>query len=354
MKKVYINGIGSISAQKTFDTISFLNAIQHYDATVIFAIDPDYKNYIPPAAARRMAKAIKMSVVASNLALAEANIENLDAIITGTGMGCLNDSEKFVSGIIDNNEQFLTPTPFIQSTHNTVGGQIALGLGCKSYNFTYVHSAISFESAVLDALLQIQIDEATNILVGGVDEISMHTVNIHRLIGHVKTENVKDFEKFSKKSKGAIFSESATFFVLSSELNSNSYAEIVAVEMFNTLPIVKVSTACLNFLKENNLTVEDIDILISGENGDSNFDHYYDVLTNGLFAEKTQLHYKHLVGENNTISAFAYWLTSKILKNATIPKVLFKNEITPKNYKTVLLYNQYRGESHSFAILKSC
>ena len=68
MKKVYINSIASISPQKTYDNSRFLDEIINYNDTVIFAQDPDYKQYIPPAAARRMAKGIKMGVVASKIA----------------------------------------------------------------------------------------------------------------------------------------------------------------------------------------------------------------------------------------------------------------------------------------------
>ena len=57
-------------------------------------------------------------------------------------------------------KNILTPTSFIQSTHNTVGGQIALELQCKGYNFTYVHGSNSFESALLDAKLQLELNEA--------------------------------------------------------------------------------------------------------------------------------------------------------------------------------------------------
>ena len=60
MKKVYINSIASISPQKTFDNALFLDEITDYNSNVIFAVDPDYKRYIPPVAARRMAKGIKM------------------------------------------------------------------------------------------------------------------------------------------------------------------------------------------------------------------------------------------------------------------------------------------------------
>jgi NAD(P)H-hydrate repair Nnr-like enzyme with NAD(P)H-hydrate dehydratase domain len=59
---------------------------------------------------RRMSKTVKMSSVASQYALKEAGIENPDAIIVGTGMGCSQDSEKFLKNVIDNHEEFLTPT----------------------------------------------------------------------------------------------------------------------------------------------------------------------------------------------------------------------------------------------------
>ncbi len=178
-----------------FDTkeekAEFLDELIDHEAQVINVVSPNYKDYIPPAAARRMAIGIKMGVVASKIALQESGLDNVDAIITGTGMGCLRDSEKFVSAIIDNDEQYLTPTSFIQSTHNTVGGQIALELQCKGYNFTYVHSSISFESTILDAKLMLENNEANNILVGGVDEIGDYTASLHKIIKHIKTEEIR-------------------------------------------------------------------------------------------------------------------------------------------------------------------
>jgi len=354
MKNVYVNSVGVISAQKTFDNSSFLEDVEIYTDNVINVIEPNYKDYIPPAAARRMAKGIKIGVVASKIALKEADLENVDAIITGTGMGCVRDSEKFVRGIIDNNEQFLTPTSFIQSTHNTVGGQIALELGCKGYNFTYVHASISFESTLLDAKLQLELDEANNILVGGVDELGDHTVAIHKIINHVKPEAVNTLELLHSNSPGAVFSEGAGFFVLSNEKKPSSYAQLKAVRTLNTLDIDDVHRETIAFLDENNLNVEDIDLIILGNNGDKDFDSFYEILMNDLFKNTQQAYYKHLCGEFNTASSFGFWLASKIIKTQTIPDVVKLNTIGTQNIKHVLLYNQYRGENHSFTLLKSC
>lgn len=355
MSKVYINSVASISAQKTFDNSVFLDEIIEHEETVISAIDPIYKDYIPPAAARRMAKGIKMGVVASKIALQEAGLKNVDAIITGTGLGCSIDSEKFVSALIDNDEQYLTPTSFIQSTHNTVGGQIALGLGCKGYNFTYVHGSISFESALLDAHLQLENNEASTILVGGVDEVGDHTTKLHRLINHIKkVEKLKFSELLSSKTRGAVFSEGANFFVLSNSKQPNTYAEVVAINIYNTLPKENLSEVAMTFLNENDIVVEDIDAVVLGYNGDVDFDDYYTQLSDGLFKNKQQVYYKHLCGEFFTASSFGTWLSAKMIKTQQIPEVAKLNSETPPKLDTVLLYNQYRGENHSFTLLRKC
>src|SRR5690554_2380613 len=354
MKKVYINSVVSISPQKTFDNSLFLDEITDYNDNVIFVQDPNYKQYIPPAAARRMAKGIKMGVVASKIAMDEAGIETVDAIITGTGMGCMIDSEKFVSAIIDNNEQYLTPTSFIQSTHNTVAGQIALGMECKAYNFTYVHAAISFESALIDAKMQLENDEANNILVGGVEELGAHTTNVHRVINHIKPTSVTISKVLNSNTEGAVFSEGAYFFVVSNDRKESSYAELLAVETYNTLQKDKVSETIKNFLEENNLKPEDLDLVVLGNNGDVDFDGYYNQLSENIFKNTKQVYYKHLVGENNTVSAFGVWLASKIIKTQQIPAIVNLNDIESTETNIVLCYNQYRGENHSLVLLKKC
>ncbi len=354
MKKVYIKSVGSVSAQKTFDNAKFLDEIIDHENNILPIMDPNYKEYIPPVAARRMAKGIKMGVVASKIAMEEAKVDNVDAIITGTGLGCIKDSEKFVGAIIKDNEQYLTPTSFIQSTHNTVAGQIALGIGCKGYNFTYVHASISFESALLDAQLQLETNEAQNILVGGVDELTQHHIDIYTLIGHVKTEPTVASRLLNSNSKGAILGEGANFFVVSNQKEASNYAELIAVQTYNTLAIENLESAATNFLKEHDLNPKDIDVLILGSNGDVGFDTYYDTLGKALFNNTQQLYYKHLIGEFHTATSFAVWLGAKVLKSQTVPEAVKLNAIEASEVNTILIYNQYRGENHSFVLLRKC
>ncbi|RZJ56914.1 MAG: 3-oxoacyl-ACP synthase, partial [Flavobacterium sp.] len=62
MKKCYINGMACISAQKTFDTVFMEDAVIDESRNVLPANEPDYKEFIPPAAGRRMAKGVKNGI----------------------------------------------------------------------------------------------------------------------------------------------------------------------------------------------------------------------------------------------------------------------------------------------------
>lgn len=353
MNKTYINGTGCISAQKTFDTV-FLEAVElNLNDNVLPIQVPVYKDYISPVAIRRMAKGVKNGTVASAMAMKEANVENFDAIITGTGMGCIEDSDKFLKALIDNNEEFLTPTSFIQSTHNTVGSQIALGMQCKAYNFTYVNAAVSFESALLDAKMQIEDNEASAILIGGVDEMGDYTASLFKLAGFIKKEEDKPYAVLDSKTTGVVYSEGATFFVLEDKITASTYAEVLDVAIQNRIEIDEIETKAIEFLKSNHLEIKDIDAIILGFNGDVETDVFYKKLTENSFVNTPQLYYKHLSGEYNTASAFGLWIGAKIIKLQEIPEILKVNRHQKSAYNKILLYNQYKGIDHSFTLISN-
>ncbi|RYJ43747.1 beta-ketoacyl synthase N-terminal-like domain-containing protein [Flavobacterium beibuense] len=354
MKKCYINGVGCVSAQKTFGEGFLDEVIVNKDNNVLEISQPDYKEFIAPAAGRRMAKGVKNGIVASAMALKEAGLDQPDAIITGTGMGCVVDSEKFLKAILDNNEEFLTPTSFIQSTHNTVGGQIALGLQCKAYNFTYVNGAVSFESALIDAQLQIDEGEANAVLTGGVEEAGEATMHFLEIKGNIKSKGQTDYDVLTSTSKGSVFSEGAVFFVLSGDKQQTTYAELKDVAIYNVLDKDEVEGKLKDFLKHNNLDISDIDAVVLGYNGDVDFDGYYNELAKNTLSNIPQLYYKHLSGEFNTASAFGLWLASQVVKKQYIPSAVLINSIEKKEYKNIVLYNQYKGKDHSFTLVSKC
>lgn len=352
MKNCYINGIGCVSAQNSSEDFDIEN-YKVLEERIVHAHKPNYRDYIKPAMIRRMSTGVKMGVVAASLALKEASLETPDAIISGTGLGCSIDSDKFLKKIVDNNEEFLTPTAFIQSTHNTVGAQVALGLGCNAYNVTYVHNALSFESAMIDA--QLMIDEGeSNILFGGVDELGGYTTSLFDLIDYIKKEEVIESGILDSNTKGTIFSEGSQFFVLGDERSDTSYAKLVDVAIHNELPQNNIEEKLLQFLSTNNLDIEDIDVVVLGVNGDVDFDGIYTDLQGSVFKNTQQVAYKHLSGEYNTASAFGFWTACKILKAQSVPTNLKLNNTENLPIKNVLLYNQYRSGNHSFTLLSSC
>lgn len=354
MKKCYINGTGCVSAQKTLDTAFLEEVVINEQDNILGLVLPDYKNYINPASGRRMAKGVKNGIVASAKAMQEAGTKNFDAIITGTGMGCSIDSEKFLMALIDNKEAFLTPTSFIQSTHNTVGAQIALGLQCKAYNFTYVNGGVSFESALIDAQMQIQEEGAQSVLVGGIEEAAENTMQFMQFSGAIKDKNSGPFSVLNADSNGAVFSEGSTFFVLENTKKETTYAELKDVFIYNTLAQDEVEAKLKYFLTRNKYSISDIDAVVLGYNGDAQFDGYYTALAETVFKNTPQVYYKHLSGEYNVASAFGLWVAAHIVKLQQINPVLKINTLGRKEYKNILLYNQYRGKDHSFTLISRC
>ncbi len=351
IKQCYINGMGSVSTQDTVTTLEF-DRFKKITSSTTHAVKPNYKEFIPPAMIRRMANGVKMGVVASRLALQDAQIDKPNAIITGTGLGCVNDSEKFLKNMIDNDEEFLTPTSFIQSTHNTVGAQIALGMECKAYNVTYVHNANSFEAALIDAQLQV-LEGIDNILVGGIDEIGSYTSKLYELAGHVKVEGVPN-NLLSSSTPGACLGEGAHFFTLSDKKAKDCYATLCDVDVFESLEDSAVENKIVNFLERHNLSIQDIDLVMLGNNGDYRYDQYYHQLQQNIFNKTPQASYKNYSAEYHTASAFGLWLACHIFRNKAVNDVFLLNEIKPNKFSNILLYNQYRGKYHSLVLLKSC
>ena len=138
------------------------------------------------------------------------------------------------------------------------------------------------------------------------------------------------------------------------EKSDSSYAKLVDVVVHNQLPQNRIEEKLVKFLSTNNLTIDDIDMLVLGTNGDVDFDGIYSDLQKTIFSNAQQIYYKHLSGEYNTASAFGFWTVCKILKDQVIPENLKLNDVKKSAIKNVLLYNQYRSENHGFTLLRSC
>lgn len=351
--KVYIRSAVSISAQNTFGNAPFLKDIIEYTSPRLKAIEPDYKSYIDARLIRRMSRIIRMGVTAAKESLNEARVSMPHAIVTGTAYGCLEDTGIFLSRMIEQEEEALSPTAFIQSTHNTVGAQIALMLQCHQYNNTFVHKGFSFESALQDAIMLLQEQEATNVLIGAADELTDASYAILNRFDIYKSGPVNNLNLYQSPSPGTIAGEGTAFFVLSDQPHSHDLALLTGLQTFySPSGPAEISKRITTFLAGNDLNAEDIDLVITGKNGDAVTDELIDQWYNPLFKPEQQINYKHLSGEYPTASSFALWLAARIIKTQTIPLAI--NAATPTHsIKTVLIVNQYQNKYYSMMLLSA-
>lgn len=166
--------IHSVSALSTLPIIRTNEPLPELGPQAGLAVvEPKYADYIPPMQLRRMSKGLKMGLWAALDCVKqhEASAEDLQGIVIGTAYGLLKDSEAFLANMTAQNETALNPTAFIQSTHNTVSGAIAVLLKAHVHNMTFVQKGHSFDNALVDADLCLGgAGQSKYVLLGAVDE----------------------------------------------------------------------------------------------------------------------------------------------------------------------------------------
>ena len=351
---MYISATGNISPQKTFGHQPLADAVE-YTGNRLACIEPDYKDFIDPKQIRRMSRIIRMGVAAAMECLQEAGIKVPDAIVTGTAYGCLQDTNSFLSKMVEFKEELLTPTSFIQSTHNTIGAQIGLMLQCNNYNNAFVHRGFSFESALLDGMMLLKEKDAANVLVGAIDEITNSSHTILNRLGLYKQGQVSNLEIYKTKTKGTIAGEGATFFLIANESSATDYAKLDGLHTFyKPEGVAAIEKQISSFLESHSISIADIDLIITGKNGDASSDEVYDQLAKTVFSNKDAVDYKHLCGEYPTAAAFAMWLAANTIRSGKLPAALNFTGTGDKKINKVLIYNHYQGIHHSLSLLSAC
>lgn len=181
--RIYIRSAAQISVQKPLCEAWMADPVQ-LSGEYLRSQDPDFKPFLSPMQARRMGLILKRAIAVSLTALRNAGIECPDAIFTGTGLGCMENTENFLSAMCRDGEEMLPPTYFMMSTHNTISSAVAILLRCHGQNCTYSQKDISFESALLDAFLQLQVGGISNALVGVHDETTPDTYDLLKGAGY--------------------------------------------------------------------------------------------------------------------------------------------------------------------------
>ncbi|MDR6808771.1 hypothetical protein J2Y45_005983 [Dyadobacter sp. BE34] len=301
---LYLSAASTISHQPTFRNPGFSAALAPVEASSAL-ISPDYKAYIDAGLLRRMSKILRMSVACARDCIEQAGTGQPDAIVVGTGLGCLQDTEKFLNTSLTV-EGLLPPTSFIQSTHNTMAGQISLSLGNHGYNMTHTQNTLSFEHALLDAAMLLR-EGDRNVLVGAADE---HIDILEDIVAQLAFE------------ASAPLTSAASFFVLSVENQGDAKAVLADVY---TVGGTKYGQEDIDaFLDRNGLQAGDIDLAL-----------YAGTPVQGA---ALNVDYLSLAGVYPTGSAFALHYAMDLLgTNSEVRNVLICNGLRKSNLGLTLL-----------------
>ncbi|MCF0062254.1 beta-ketoacyl synthase chain length factor [Dyadobacter chenwenxiniae] len=313
----YISATSTISHQPTFQNVGFSAAIQPVQASSAL-LSPDYKEFIDAGLLRRMSKILRMSVACAQDCIRQAEIEQPGAIIVGTGLGCLLDTEKFLNNVITI-KGMLPPTSFIQSTHNTMAGQISLSIGNHGYNMTHTQNTVSFENAMLDAMLLLD-EKEENILVGAADEaIDFLNEISDKLHLHLHLP----------------LTSGASFFILSNQKNDRSLAHVKDTRTFGLVD--DAGGLIRAFLTENQVNVRDLDlVLFPGISKDSS--GVTNLFANLGLDKGKCADYLCFSGIYPTTSAFALHLAvDKMKADKSLKNVLICNTLIQSNLGLTLL-----------------
>lgn len=294
--RCYVNSIAQVSCQKPLSDEWFA-VPQLFEESYVRAQEPDTKGLIVPSEARRMSKILKRTVCTAITALNESSVTQPDAIITGTGMGCMENSEKFLIDLSRFGENCLKPTLFMQSTHNTISSLIAIILKCHGYNNTCSHKGISFESALLDAWIQIKGGMIRHALIGSHDEVTPFSALVLR----------------RTHPEYGLISEASVSCMLNSEKDPRNLCEVTDVKLFYKPDPAEIA-GCLQADRDG--------LILTGLNGNAANDTPYGEILSRLSYTPHLLQYKNIFGDNFSSPALAFYAGATILKQQRIPEFL--------------------------------
>ena len=312
MGKIYIQAAEQISIQNPLSE-EWMEQPITYAEPFVKAVNPAFREYIAPNEARRMGSIMKRALVTSLKVLKETGIEHPDAIITGTSIGSLDYTEKFLDALTENGEESLSPTYFMQTTHNTVSSAISIYTGTHSYNTTYSHGGISFDLALKDAWMQINLGMISNALVGGHDEMVESYFELLQKTGYVGVEGMVPC------------GECAMSMMLNTQESSDNLCELAGVSVFRMRSLQNVRKHLELLLKAAHIQIEDIQMVMTGVNGNPKNDRLYQPILDAWFSRVQHLRYKHLFGENYTASALGLYAAAHLMKKQHMSVMLLVN-----------------------------
>ncbi len=340
-EKVYLYAASQISVQEPLSEAWMDNPLpvaEGYNR----AIEPDYKQFIQPMEARRMGKLMKRAVAVSSDVLNKSGVAMPDAIVSGTGLGCVEYTELFLDPMCREGETLLKPTYFMQSTHNTVSSSLAIRLKCHGYNTTYSHKSISFDSALDDAIMQIAKGEVETAMVCGFDEVTPSYYGLLKKIGFLGQPG-------EPSGECAV----ALMIGVKDKTDKKPLCRIAEHRLLYCPTDTELTEAVSVILADSSIDRSMVDSVMLGYNGSDVVDKRYDKLLEGPLQGMEALRYKNLFGECYSAPALGVYAAASCLAKGKVPAFMRRDGGEGLAVSNILVINYDDGKDCSITLLCS-
>ena len=305
--RVYIKAATQISMQQPLSEAWMTAPVEHTEPYVR-SLDPNFRDWLNPLESRRMGKILKRALVTAQKVMHDSGVQQPDAVITGTGLGCIENTELFLDQLCREGEEMLKPTYFMQSTHNTISSLISIHDHLHGYNTTYSHKSVSFDSALLDAFTQLRLGDIRTALVTGNDEMTPSYFNILQRAGYVG-------------QPGQVAAGETSVAMMLTTDPADALCEIEEVSMS---------------VRGVQQPLAPADLLVLGTNGVPQNDQLYREVAQQMPGVET-FEYKRLFGESYTVSGLGIYAAAHLLSQGRAGRVLFVNHSDNLNVTFVTL-----------------
>lgn len=293
--RVYIKAATQISMQQPLSEAWMTAPVEHTEPYVR-SLDPNFRDWLNPLESRRMGKILKRALVTAQKVMHDSGVQQPDAVITGTGLGCIENTELFLDQLCREGEEMLKPTYFMQSTHNTISSLISIHDHLHGYNTTYSHKSVSFDSAFLDAYTQLLLGDIHTALVTGNDEMTPTYFSILQRAGYVG-------------QPGQVAAGEASVAMMLTTDPTDALCEVEEVRMS---------------VKDLQLPSSPVDLLVLGTNGVPQNDSLYQKVAQQM-PEVETFEYKRLFGESYTVSGIGVYAAAHLICKGRANRILFVN-----------------------------
>ncbi len=323
-RRIYVLGAAQVSVQEPLSS-SWLDHPVPLEGGYLRARDPQWRDYLSALQLRRMGPILRRAMVTSQAALDGAVPE---AIMTGTGLGCIEHTEQFLTDLCTGGEEMLSPAGFMQSTHNTVGSLVAIQTRNHGYNCTYSQGSLSFESALLDAFVQLRLGKIHSALVGGHDETTPKT---YQVVAHTCL------------SEGTVpVTEGSAALYLSDSPDREPLCALTG------MGIVRGADPA-EFLPHLEKAARP-DVIFAGRCGRRDVDAWYNAVLEA-YPGVPVLDYKQLFGEFFSVSALGIYAAATCLSQGKLPVApACGTEVA--ELRKILFINHYEGAFASYAVFE--